>query len=70
MMRCISIIGAGIFINELKKCCLPVFYAIKRLILRHFEAILFFLSEIEIRENQKIKALSFCINQSNTILKI
>jgi transposase len=70
MMRCISILGAEIFINALKKCWLPVFFAIKRPILRHFKAILIFLSEIEIRENQKIKGLSFCINQPPAILKI
>lgn len=46
------------------------FGTLKRLILRHFKAILIFLSEIEIRENQKIKGLSFCINQPPAILKI
>jgi len=70
MMRCISISGAGIFINALKKFCFPVFFAIKRQILRHFEAVLIFLSEIEIRENQKNRALTFCINQPPAILKI
>jgi len=70
MMRCISILGSEIFINALKKCCLPVFFAIKRLILRHFDAIVICLSEIEIPENQKIKGLGFCINQPPGIRKI
>jgi len=68
LKRCISILGASSLSKALKKCCLPVFLAIKRLIFSPYETILIIKAEMENRKNRKINTLSFSLNQQHAIL--
>lgn len=58
LKRCISILGAVALINALKKCCLPVFNAIKQLILSKYEAFSILILEMKYEKNQKLNTIS------------
>jgi transposase len=67
LKRCISILGADELIKALKKSCIPICLAIKRLILSYFKMFLIFKFKTDQLKNENFGAYGMQHNKNNAI---